>query len=159
MASLFLKQKWLFCKTYTLFGTVVLMLTNRLSSISVSEIRQDRSFYRNPRISDARTTETWKMDDFLQKLKKVVRIMLYGPAISQSDCRKAGPYQLPYKIYKRTSHQWPSCANWFLKYWGSNSQRWTSPVSWFQAQFSFKWGPVWRHSCTTEKQWKNKSAI
>ena len=21
--------------------------------------------------------------------------MLYGPAISQSDCRKAGPYQLP----------------------------------------------------------------
>ena len=22
--------------------------------------------------------------------------MLYGPAISQSDCRKAGPYQLPY---------------------------------------------------------------
>ena len=36
------------------------------------------------------------MDDFLQKLKKVVRIVLYGPAISQSDCRKAGPYQLPY---------------------------------------------------------------
>ena len=36
------------------------------------------------------------MDDFLQKLKKVVRIVLYGPAISQLDCRKAGPYQLPY---------------------------------------------------------------
>ena len=35
------------------------------------------------------------MDDFLQKLRKVVRIVLYGPAISQSDCRKAGPYQLP----------------------------------------------------------------
>ena len=34
--------------------------------------------------------------DFLQKLKKVVRIVLYGPAISQSDCRKAGPYQFPY---------------------------------------------------------------
>ena len=33
-------------------------------------------------------------DDFLQKLKKVVRMVLYGPAISQSDCRKAGPYQL-----------------------------------------------------------------
>ena len=30
---------------------------------------------------------------FLQKLKKAVRIVLYGPAISQSDCRKAGPYQ------------------------------------------------------------------
>ena len=35
------------------------------------------------------------MDDFLQKLKKVVHFMLYGPAISQSDCRKASPYQLP----------------------------------------------------------------
>ena len=35
------------------------------------------------------------MDDFLQKLKKVVCIVLYGAAISQSDCRKAGPYQLP----------------------------------------------------------------
>ena len=35
------------------------------------------------------------MDDFLQKLKKVVPIVLYGHAISQSDCRKAGPYQLP----------------------------------------------------------------
>ena len=35
------------------------------------------------------------MDDFLQKLKKMVRIVLYGPTISQSDCRKAGPYQLP----------------------------------------------------------------
>ena len=32
---------------------------------------------------------------FLQKLKKVVRIVLYEPAISQSDCMKAGPYQLP----------------------------------------------------------------
>ena len=36
------------------------------------------------------------MDDFLQKLKKVVRIVLYGPDISQSDYRKAGPYELPY---------------------------------------------------------------
>ena len=36
------------------------------------------------------------MDDFLQKLKKVVRTVLYGPAISRSDCKKPGPYQLPY---------------------------------------------------------------
>ena len=35
------------------------------------------------------------MGDFLPKLKKIVRIVLYGPAISQSDCRKAGLYQLP----------------------------------------------------------------
>ena len=38
------------------------------------------------------------MDDFLQKLKKVDRIVLYGLAISQSECMKAGPYQLPYII-------------------------------------------------------------
>ena len=36
------------------------------------------------------------MGDFLQKLKKVVRIVLDGLAINQSDCRKTGPYQLPY---------------------------------------------------------------
>ena len=40
------------------------------------------------------------MDDFLQKLKKVVRIVLYGTAINPSDCRKAGPYQLPYNKKK-----------------------------------------------------------
>ena len=40
-----------------------------------------------------------KMDDFLQKLKKVVGIVLNGPTISRSDCRKAGPYQLPYNNY------------------------------------------------------------
>ena len=35
------------------------------------------------------------MDDFSQKLEKVVRIVLYGPAVSESNCRKTGPYQLP----------------------------------------------------------------
>ena len=35
------------------------------------------------------------MDDFLQKLEKVARIVLHGPAINQSDYRKVGPYQLP----------------------------------------------------------------
>ena len=35
------------------------------------------------------------MDDFLKKLKKLVRIVLYGRAISQPDCKKASPYQLP----------------------------------------------------------------
>ena len=38
----------------------------------------------------------FKIDDFVQKLKKVVRVVLYGPAVSQSGYRKAGPYQLPY---------------------------------------------------------------
>ena len=40
--------------------------------------------------------ELEKLDDFLQKLKKLVRIVLYGPAVSQSSCRKAGPYPLPH---------------------------------------------------------------
>ena len=42
------------------------------------------------------------MDGFLQKFKKVVRIVLYGPTVSKSDCKKAGPYQLPYS--KSTHH-------------------------------------------------------
>ena len=37
-----------------------------------------------------------KVDYFLQKLKKVVCIVLYGPAISQLGCREASPYQLSY---------------------------------------------------------------
>ena len=37
-----------------------------------------------------------KMDDFLQKLETVVRIVLYGPAIGQSNCKKAGLYPLAY---------------------------------------------------------------
>ena len=48
------------------------------------------------KISDSRAKETWKMDDFLQKFKKVTHVVIYGPAISQSDCRRAGLYQLPY---------------------------------------------------------------
>ena len=51
------------------------------------------------------------MDDFLQKLKKVVCIVLYGPAISQSDCRKAGPYHLPsnkwiYDMIIQAGYEW-----------------------------------------------------
>ena len=48
------------------------------------------------------------MDDFLQKLKKVVRIVLYGPAISQSDYRKASPYQLPF------NKSWYSRRTWLV---------------------------------------------
>ena len=42
------------------------------------------------------------MDDFLQKLKKVVRVVLNGPAISQSDCKKTSPYQLQYNKMHNT---------------------------------------------------------
>ena len=38
-----------------------------------------------------------KYGQFSAKVKKVVHVVLYGPVISTSDCRKAGPYQLPYK--------------------------------------------------------------
>ena len=40
------------------------------------------------------------MDEFLQNLKKVVRIVSHRPAIFQSDCRKAGLYQLPSNNYE-----------------------------------------------------------
>ena len=36
------------------------------------------------------------MNDFLKKLKKAVRIVLYRPAINQSNCKKTGSYQLPF---------------------------------------------------------------
>ena len=53
------------------------------------------------------------MDDFLQKLKKVVHIVLYGPAISESDCRNASPYQLPNNnmVYERLDSK---CMQGFL---------------------------------------------
>ena len=43
------------------------------------------------------------MDGFLQKLKKVVRIVLNGPAISQSDFKKSDPYQLPSNNNSKTA--------------------------------------------------------
>ena len=36
---------------------------------------------------------------FSAEVEKVVRIVVYGPAISQSDYRKADPYQLPSNNY------------------------------------------------------------
>ena len=52
------------------------------------------------------------MDDFLQKSKKVVRIVLYGPAISQSDCKKASLYQLPFNLNVIiTTSIWIACAD------------------------------------------------
>ena len=36
--------------------------------------------------------------DLLQKLIKMVRIILYPLAISQSDCSRASPYQLSYQF-------------------------------------------------------------
>ena len=74
---------------------VVLYFTNPLSGIKCPKLEQDKNFNWILTISDAKWIGTWNIDDFLQKLKKLVRIVLYGPAISQSDCRKAGPYQLP----------------------------------------------------------------
>ena len=46
------------------------------------KIEQDKKFYRLLTIFDAKRVETWKMDDFRQKLTNAVRIMSYRPAIS-----------------------------------------------------------------------------
>ena len=46
-------------------------------------------------MSNAQNKENFQeKPDFLQKLTKVVRIVFYGPAVSQSDCRRSSPYQL-----------------------------------------------------------------
>ena len=58
------------------------------------KIQQDKNLWNFVKLQ-CQNNGNLKIYDFLQKLKKVVRIVLYGPAISQSDCRKAGPYQLP----------------------------------------------------------------
>ena len=72
---------------------MVLKFRNRLSGIKVS-----KDFWKSQilTMSNARATKTCKMDDFLRRSKKVVRIVLYEPAISQSDHRKTSPYQLPF---------------------------------------------------------------
>ena len=95
MASLFFKRKQLFARSThcMVCGSDVYDSLFRVLSVQ----KQNRiRFYRILIISDAKTMETLKIDDVLQKLKKVVRIVPYGLAISQSDCRKADPYQLPY---------------------------------------------------------------
>ena len=58
------------------------------------KIQQDKNLLNFDKLQ-CQNNGNLKIYDLLQKLKKVVRIVLYGPAISQSDCRKAGPYQLP----------------------------------------------------------------
>ena len=55
------------------------------------------------------------MGDFLQKVIKVVRIVLYGPTISQSDYRKADPYQLPSNETKSSTGSWVlACGFWLF---------------------------------------------
>ena len=58
------------------------------------KIRQDKilSNFENLRCQNS---VNLKGERFSAKVEKVVRIVLYGPAVSQSGCRKAGPYQLP----------------------------------------------------------------
>ena len=61
-----------------------------------------------------KATETCKVNDFLQKLKKVARIASYGPAVRQSDFRKAGPYQFPYnccrELKRATAYKRDKCS-------------------------------------------------
>ena len=90
-----MKRKQLILQDLLIVWYVVAMYTNHLSGI-ISVRKYDRiktlSSFENFRYQNNRNLNR---NDFLQKLKKVVRDMLYRPAISQSDRRKAGPYQLP----------------------------------------------------------------
>ena len=78
----------------THFQYVVLMFTIVCPISKCSKIQQDKNLSNFDKLR-CQNNGNLKIYDFLQKLKKVVRIMLYGPAISQSDFRKASPYQLP----------------------------------------------------------------
>ena len=54
-----------------------------------------------------------KNGQFSVKFEKVVRVVLYGSAISQSDCRKAGPYQLPCnKVINLTKSEYSTYSFW-----------------------------------------------
>ena len=74
---------------------VFLMFTIACPISKCPKIQQDKNLSNFVKLR-CQNNRNLKMYDFLQKLKKVVRIVLYGPAISQSDWRKAGPYQLPF---------------------------------------------------------------
>ena len=95
MASSFFKQRRLSCKTYTLFSKLVLKFTIVCPISKCPTIQQDKNLSNFDNLR-CQNNGNLKIYDFLQKFKTVVHIVLYGPAISQSDCRKAGPYQLPY---------------------------------------------------------------
>ena len=78
----FFKQKRLSC---TLFGTWFLCLQIVSPVLKCPKIEQDKIFFSNFDNDGCQNNGNLRTDDFLQKLKKVVRIVLYGPAISQSE--------------------------------------------------------------------------
>ena len=53
-------------------------------------------------MTDAKTTETWKMNDFLQKVKKVVRIVFKDWLLAWSDWRKPVPISSRVIITKKS---------------------------------------------------------
>ena len=72
----------------------VLMFTIVCPISKCPKIQQDKNLSNFDKLR-CQNNGNLKIYDFLQKLKKVARIVSHGPAISQSDCRKAGPCQLP----------------------------------------------------------------
>ena len=68
---------------------------DRVTRLVCLKIQQDKNLSNFDKLR-CQSNGNLKIHDFLQKLKKVVRIVSCGPAISQSDCRKAGLYQFPY---------------------------------------------------------------
>ena len=88
--------------------------------------------------------------DFLQKLKKVVRIVLCGSAISQSDCRKAGPYQLAYNNLTHSSEN--SRIGGSPKSSTSKSRKFSRLLTDLRFARVDKWyGDWWSHFCP--KKW------
>ena len=59
------------------------------------KIEQDEDFIEFDNVR-CHNNENLKNGWFSARVEKVVRIVSYGPAISQSDCRKTSPYQLSY---------------------------------------------------------------
>ena len=84
---------------------VVLMFTIVCPISKCPKIQQDKNLSNFDKLR-CQNNGNLKIYDFLQKLKKVVRIVLYGSAISQSDCRKAGPYQL---VYNNNYYDYEMC--------------------------------------------------
>ena len=78
------------------------MFTNCLSGIKVSENKI--KILSNSENSRYQNNENLKNGRFSVKVEKGGNIMLYGPPISQSDCRKACPYQLSYN-YEAYNHK------------------------------------------------------
>ena len=91
MASSFFKQKRLSCKTYSLFGMLIL-ISLKSAVLKCPKIRQDKilSNFENFRCQDSVNLKSGRFST------KVEKGGPYRVNQCQSGCRKAGPYQLQF---------------------------------------------------------------